>query len=414
MIFTFGYLTLNEAERLPGKATLTALSGHQRYNLAIKEKMTMNIVEFSVLTFLGSLTAGFLGALTGLGGGVVIIPLLTLVFGVDIRYAIGASLVSVIATSSGAAAAYVKKGFSNIRLGMFLEMATTFGALFGAAIAARISTQAIAVIFGIVLLYSAFVSVQGHTPGTAVTEDTRHFLPSSLHLDAAYPGFDRSRFVSRESHPDRFQPDVFGRHAFRTARDRLRRRKGISHGPGHERSLQSFHNHQQLHDRRHCRCKRQCLSQSRLYRSRIGHACHARGCFGVHSRLEDPHYFEDTAAPNYFCRDHFDPGFGDDLQRHCGKALAMNDKKLMLSDADIDQIIGNLLRIGVVVSSLIVLIGGGLYLRRHGNELPNYHIFYGEPSELRNVFGIIKTAFSYSGRGIIQFGLLLLIATPGH
>jgi len=90
----------------------------------------------------------------------------------------------------------------------------------------------------------------------------------------------------------------------------------------------------------------------------------------------------------------------------------MNNKKPMLSDADIDQIIGNLLRIGVVVSSLIVLIGGGLYLRRHGNELPNYHIFYGEPSELRNVFGIIKTAFSYSGRGIIQFGLLLLIATP--
>jgi len=188
MIFTFRYLTLNEAERLPGKATLTVLSGHQRYNLAIKEKVTMNIVEFSILTFLGSVTAGFLGALTGLGGGVVIIPLLTLVFGVDIRYAIGASLVSVIATSSGAAAAYVKKGFSNIRLGMFLEMATTFGALFGAAIAARISTQAIAVIFGIVLLYSAFLSVRGHTPGTTVTEDTRHFLPSSLHLDAAYPG----------------------------------------------------------------------------------------------------------------------------------------------------------------------------------------------------------------------------------
>ena len=90
----------------------------------------------------------------------------------------------------------------------------------------------------------------------------------------------------------------------------------------------------------------------------------------------------------------------------------MNDKKSILSDADIDQIIGNLLRIGVVVSSLIVLIGGGLYLIRHGNELPNYHIFYGEPSELRNVFGIIKIASSYSGRGIIQFGLLLLIATP--
>jgi len=148
----------------------------------------MNIAEFSLLTFMGSMTAGFLGALTGLGGGVVIVPLLTLVFGVDIRYAIGASLVSVIATSCGAAAAYVKEGFSNIRLGMFLEMATTFGAVFGAALAARIPTHTIAVIFGVVLLYSAFLSTRGHAAAPTATEDTHHFLPSSLHLDASYPG----------------------------------------------------------------------------------------------------------------------------------------------------------------------------------------------------------------------------------
>ena len=84
-----------------------------------------------MVVYLLSLSAGFFGALTGLGGGVVIIPLLTLVFGVDIHYAIGASLVSVIATSSVAAAAYVKEGYSNIRIGMFLEVATTTGALLG-------------------------------------------------------------------------------------------------------------------------------------------------------------------------------------------------------------------------------------------------------------------------------------------
>ena len=92
----------------------------------------MNILEFTTLVFTGSLIAGLLGSLTGLGGGVVLVPLLTLFFKVDIRYAIGASLVSVIATSSGAAAAYVKEGFSNIRIGMFLEIATTLGALSGA------------------------------------------------------------------------------------------------------------------------------------------------------------------------------------------------------------------------------------------------------------------------------------------
>jgi uncharacterized membrane protein YfcA len=118
----------------------------------------MLIWEFSILVFLGSFVAGLLGALTGLGGGVVLVPLLTLFFKVDIRYAIGASLVSVIATSSGAAAAYVKEGFSNIRIGMFLEIATTIGALVGAFLATKIPTQIIAAIFGIVLIYSAAIS----------------------------------------------------------------------------------------------------------------------------------------------------------------------------------------------------------------------------------------------------------------
>src|SRR6185369_7815696 len=104
----------------------------------------MNILEFTLLVALGSWIAGFLGALTGLGGGVVLVPLLTLFFKVDIRYAIGAFLVSVIATSFGAAAAYVKEGFSNIRIGMFLEIATTLGALAGAIIAVWVSTNAIA------------------------------------------------------------------------------------------------------------------------------------------------------------------------------------------------------------------------------------------------------------------------------
>ena len=113
----------------------------------------MNVLEFTVAVGLGSVLAGFLGALTGLGGGVVIVPLLVLGFGVDIRYAIGASLVSVIATSSGAAAAYVQEGYSNIRVGMFLEIATTLGALSGAMLASRVPANGLAVVFGFVLLY---------------------------------------------------------------------------------------------------------------------------------------------------------------------------------------------------------------------------------------------------------------------
>jgi len=145
----------------------------------------MTILELTILIWLGSLVAGFLGSLTGLGGGVVIVPLLALVFGVDIRYAIGASLVSVIATSSGAAAAYVKEGFSNIRIGMFLEMATTLGAFAGAALAARISTASISVIFGIVLIYSAYLS--GRSQRERLSDRPPDALATRLKMDASYP-----------------------------------------------------------------------------------------------------------------------------------------------------------------------------------------------------------------------------------
>ena len=118
----------------------------------------MTILVFTAIVFVGALVAGLLGSLTGLGGGVVIIPLLTLVFKVDIHYAIGASLVSVIATSSGAAAAYVKEGITNIRLGMFLELATTAGAIVGAWLATRLPTSLIAILFGVVLIISAILS----------------------------------------------------------------------------------------------------------------------------------------------------------------------------------------------------------------------------------------------------------------
>jgi hypothetical protein len=122
----------------------------------------MNALDFSLILLVSSLAAGLLGALSGLGGGVVIVPLLTIIFHVDIHYAIGASLVSVIATSSGAAAAYVREGFSNIRVGMFLEIATTLGALVGAWLTTRVPTHAIGIIFGLVLLYSAYTALKQH------------------------------------------------------------------------------------------------------------------------------------------------------------------------------------------------------------------------------------------------------------
>jgi len=118
------------------------------------------MIEFTLIILLGGVLAGFLGALTGLGGGVVVIPLLTLGFGIDMRYAIGTALVTSIASSSGAAAAYIKEGITNVRIGMFLEIATTTGAVIGAIIAIYLDKQYIAVIFGLVLIFSAIRSVR--------------------------------------------------------------------------------------------------------------------------------------------------------------------------------------------------------------------------------------------------------------
>src|SRR6266403_560626 len=162
----------------------------------------MNVLEFTFLVWAGSLAAGFLGALTGLGGGVVLVPLLTIVFHVDLRYAIGASLVSVIATSSGSAAAYVKEGFSNIRIGMFLEIATTTGALLGAFLATRIPTSALAIIFGAVLLYSASVSRKPRTQAQrSLPPDP---LATRLRLNGSFPDLDGPRSYNVQHVPTGF------------------------------------------------------------------------------------------------------------------------------------------------------------------------------------------------------------------
>lgn len=142
-------------------------------------------ITFSLLVGAGSLFAGFLGSLTGMGGGIVIVPMLTLLFGVDIRFAVGASLISVISTSSGAASAYVKEGFSNIRIGMFLEIATTAGAIVGAYLAGIVDANVIAIIFAIVLLYSAVANVINRKSKKQKTE--RDPVATFLRMDGNYP-----------------------------------------------------------------------------------------------------------------------------------------------------------------------------------------------------------------------------------
>jgi uncharacterized membrane protein YfcA len=146
----------------------------------------VTILSFSLLLFLGSMAAGLVGALTGLGGGVILVPFLVLLMGVNMSYAIGAALVSVIATSCGAAAAYVRDGYINTRAGMFLEMATTSGAVAGAALAALMPDRAIAVVFGVALIGTTLLSRKKATD--ALETERPDPLAQRLRMDGGFPG----------------------------------------------------------------------------------------------------------------------------------------------------------------------------------------------------------------------------------
>jgi uncharacterized membrane protein YfcA len=147
----------------------------------------MSVLAFTAILFAGALSAGFVGSLTGLGGGVIIVPLLTIGLGVDIHYAIGTALISVIATSTGSAAAYVREGITNIRLGMLLEIATTIGALAGALLASFVNPNFIAILFGVVLIYSALNTLRRKTEHHLEKSDR---LAAALKLDSSYPTAD--------------------------------------------------------------------------------------------------------------------------------------------------------------------------------------------------------------------------------
>ena len=122
---------------------------------------TVVLGPVDVLTILlVSIVAGFVGALFGLGGGVLIIPFLTLVEGVPVPLAVGASIVSVVATSSASAATYVQDHLTNLRLGMFLEIGTVAGAITGAFVSVFLPASALFILFGIILLYATMVMIR--------------------------------------------------------------------------------------------------------------------------------------------------------------------------------------------------------------------------------------------------------------
>ena len=161
----------------------------------------MLVVALIVVMFLVSIAAGLVGSLVGLGGGVVVIPILTIFLGVDIHFAIGASIVSVIATSSGAAATYVKDKMTNLRIGMFLELGTTAGAIVGALVSAYVDSVVLELVFGSILLVSLIPLIrqigedipispelEGLAKRLSLTGSYEEIDGSTVHYNAARPG----------------------------------------------------------------------------------------------------------------------------------------------------------------------------------------------------------------------------------
>lgn len=152
----------------------------------------MTIISFSVLLLFFSILAGLLGALTGLGGGVVIIPVLVLLFHIDIHHAMGASLISVIATSSGTTSAYLRDGHVNMRIGMLLEVGAVIGAFIGALLIPFVPTNLLAIIFSLILFISAYLTIK---------RQEEHEALSSPHPWATALKLDGTSFVNNHLKP---------------------------------------------------------------------------------------------------------------------------------------------------------------------------------------------------------------------
>lgn len=146
----------------------------------------MTASEFIPLLLIASMLAGLVGSLTGLGGGVVLTPLLVFGFGVDLKYAIGASIVAIVATSCGSAVKYVRDGFVNVRVATLLECATVIGAIVGAWAAGFAPKGVIAVVFGVAAVWSAYGAVR--PPAPRASDPTPDPLSSGLKLDNVFPG----------------------------------------------------------------------------------------------------------------------------------------------------------------------------------------------------------------------------------
>jgi uncharacterized membrane protein YfcA/uncharacterized membrane protein len=309
---------------------------------------------------------------------------------------------------SGAAAAYVREGFSNVRIAMLLEIATTLGAVSGAALATHISTSGLAVAFGGVLVYSAYLP--GRAAG-ARPDGTPDRLATALQLDSTYP-----TQKGRVQYHVRRVPVGFtlmyvagilsgllgiGSGAVKVlAMDRVMQlpfkitttTSSFMIGVTAAASAASISGE---------------AMSTRILRCPLCLAC-SLGQSGSASAEHRP----DRAPAPVLQVGHRRARAGDALRGTDGDAVTANQHPSTRTGASFARLLGIVLRVGVLLSAAVVFCGGVIYLLSHGGASPDFALFRGEPADLRSVGGIINDARHGSGRGVIQLGVLLLIATP--
>jgi uncharacterized membrane protein YfcA/uncharacterized membrane protein len=367
----------------------------------------MNVFWFTGVLALASVATGLAGSLTGLGGGFILVPVLTLGFGMDLRYAIGASLVSVIATSSGAAAAYVRDGYSNIRVGMFLEIATSIGALVGTFLAPRLPVSALAILFGILMLHTAYLTVRKGTEHAAGGRPGR--LAAYLKVDGSYPTA-RGEVSYRVHH-------LPGGFVLMLLAGVLSALLGIGSGVVKVVAMDQMMGlpFKVSTTTSSFMIGVTAAASAGVYLNRgyiepgiampvmlgvlAGSILGARILPVAQSRQPAPALCGGTDVGGRRC----------DLSRRDGAALMQARPQ---EGVRFETILGNVLRTGVALAALVVAVGAMVYLGGHGAERADYRTFRGEPAELRSVAGLVGSALSGHGPAIIQLGVVPLVATP--
>ena len=307
----------------------------------------------------------------------------------------GASLVSVIATSSGAAAAYVKEGFANVRVGMFLEIATTLGAVAGAHLTAIVPESGLAIIFGAVLLYSAWHSLTAPPDLLAVPTDP---LASRLRLNGSYPGPEGTIRYHVERVKAGFSL-MFGAGV-------LSGLLGIGSGAMKVIAMDQLMRipFKVSTTTSNFMIGVTAAASAGIYLSRgyiepgSGDACDAGRTGRIAGRRSPTGRSAHPGSAAGIRRCDRVTGGRDDLQRH--------QRRLEMTDLRIDQIIGNLLRAGVASAAAVVAAGGIWYLVESGGKRPAYHSFHPDVRGLHSLGSLPHP------QALILIGLMILIATP--